>query len=655
MPPHADFVTLRLPLAPRALAWSPDSLFLAVGALDGGVSAWDIDGNCIWRHDAKFNSVRDIAWSPDDNLIASVHNVARLNVRRAFTGELFADVDLRNWSLNVGFSGDSTQVLFDSGRPGVGIYDLATGTFSYGEQNLSTPLDHHWKAHGTRVLLDSNVLVTATGGSIQFARDGEVFESIAASGSGLECVALSPDGCYAAFGYHDATIQLHNIAPITGARRGAARRTVLAYATKQLETIGYTADESAAKPPSETLGAAERAARVRDMETLPFALVQLHRMRIYPPLSIVRDVLDLVRGAEPDSSLRRLVDANGIRSFVALHWPPHARVGLASLLLHKVPFEEWEPPLHVKPDELRYEMTSALLRSHRGVAASPTVPSEAVAEAAACVDDRLLTLLEIIGPAAVARDPALPLRLLPRLPQIRPLHVSQRQRLGVRTPPGSAGRASGSGAGGERGGVDLSGDLRALLPTQLVLPPAVLRYRHARGELLYRAKLGQEPPRMRPTVIVLDVSAATVGAIEAITRLAAHVTARTLIQRGIRAILVTSGGQELVRVLDRGDDLVDIWTHRTNHAAVAARTLKIASATREYLRGDALDPLILVLSHPWFGSEEDIPNIAGLRGLFVQYPQHHARPVLAGRCERWETLTVGDAGNVSKSLGSLIG
>ena len=64
--------------------------------------------------------------------------------------------------------------------------------------------------------------------------------------------------------------------------------------------------------------------------------------------------------------------------------------------------------------------------------------------------------------------------------------------------------------------------------------------------------------------------------------------------------------------------------------------------------------MILVLSHPWFGSQEDIPTIASLRGLFMQYPQHHARPVLAGRCERWETLTVGDASHLSKLLGSLI-
>jgi len=43
------------------------------------------------------------------------------------------------------------------------------------------------------------------------------------------------------------------------------------------------------------------------------------------------------------------------------------------------------------------------------------------------------------------------------------------------------------------------------------LPPDVLAMRHLRGDLLYRAQTGGEPPRLRPTVILLDVSPPTGG------------------------------------------------------------------------------------------------------------------------------------------------
>ena len=67
------------------------------------------------------------------------------------------------------------------------------------------------------------------------------------------------------------------------------------------------------------------------------------------------------------------------------------------------------------------------------------------------------------------------------------------------------------------------------------------------------------------------------------------------------------------------------------------------------------DAVVLVLSHVWYGSEEEVPEVKGLRGLFVQYPGREVRPVLAERCERWEAVGSGAVGEVAEKLGRLVG
>lgn len=388
--------------------------------------------------------------------------------------------------------------------------------------------------------------------------------------------------------------------------------------------------------------------------SLPSALTQLHRLQIHPPLSLLLDVLKLVGGDAPSAQLARLRDNDSVRGLAGLRWPNAARVGLAALLLHGLPVDEWRPPAETDPRQLRDELHKALLVGRPVDPQAPVISSEALAEAAGRVDERMLALLEVVGAKAVARDPGLPLRLLPRAAQIRALGKTQRQLLGLRTPLGTSGRSTGRGSDGERGGVDVRGDLRALLPTQLVLPPTVLRYRHLRGELLYRAKIGEEPPKLRPAVIVLDISPPSVGPVESVTRLAAYILGKTLLEASLRAVLVTSGGPEIVRELQRVEDLVDVWTVRSHRLAHAKRTLKLADAMRGQIGGDGLEPLIVVLSHTWFGADESVGDLAGLRGLFVQYPKFEGKPPLASRCERWESIRPADATRLSKVLGELI-
>jgi ATP-dependent Clp protease ATP-binding subunit ClpC len=279
----------------------------------------------------------------------------------------------------------------------------------------------------------------------------------------------------------------------------------------------------------------------------------------------------------------------------------------------------------------------------------------ALQQGAEAVDERLLTLLSAIGPEAVAADPGLPLRLLVRLPSMAALSATRRRMLGIRLGSGSAGRSLGYGSGSERSGVELRGDLRSMLPSQLAFPEEVLTSRHLRGELLYRARTGEEAPRLRPTVLVLDISPASFGPVEATTRLAAHVLASSLLQAGQPVVLVTAGGRSEVYSLERVSDLVEVWTRRSLEPAKAGRALGVARALRETLRGESLEPVIVLLTHAWFGAEEEVPVVAGLRGLFVQYPSHANRPPLASACERWESMAAGETVGLSERLARVVG
>jgi ATP-dependent Clp protease ATP-binding subunit ClpC len=303
-------------------------------------------------------------------------------------------------------------------------------------------------------------------------------------------------------------------------------------------------------------------------------------------------------------------------------------------------------------------MAVALARALRGEVMEPEnapIPVAALQQAAEVVDDRLVTLLTVVGPQAVEADPGLPLRLLPRLPAMPALSAARRQLLGIRLRSGTAGRSLGYGSGSERSGVELRGDLRSLLPSQLVLPAEVLTSRHLRDELLYRARTGEESPRLRPAVLVLDVSPASFGPVEATTRLAAHVLASSLLQAGLPVVLVTAGGKSEVYPLERISDLVEVWTRRSLEPTEAGRSLAVARALRETLREGPLEPVIVLLAHACFGADEQVPAVAGLRGLFVQYPNQQVRPALVKACERWESVAAGETADLAERLARVMG
>jgi ATP-dependent Clp protease ATP-binding subunit ClpC len=390
------------------------------------------------------------------------------------------------------------------------------------------------------------------------------------------------------------------------------------------------------------------------LRPLPEALAQLQRIGLFPALALVRDLLDLTGGRPPAPGLETLASQPGIRALQDLRWPPASRIGLVALLLHQVPLHGWELPDKVAPTPARQALLTALAGSEPAEPEAPPAPLVPLTEAAEHIDGRLLTLLELLGPQAIAADPGLPLRLLPRVASLPPLSPPIRRLLGLRLGPAEAGRASGGGAGGDRSGIDRHGDLRALLPSQLALPPLALAYRRARSELLYRARQAAAPPQLRPVVLVLDVSPPAFGPVEAVTRPAAHAVALSRQHAGVPVWLVASGGGARVWELRRRPDLVELWAVRSLAPASAALALEKARALAAGLADEGAKPVVLVLAPVWYGAEEEVPAVPGLRGLFVDYPRQRVRPVLAGRCEAWAAVPSSEIGQLERVLGGLL-
>lgn len=70
---------------------------------------------------------------------------------------------------------------------------------------------------------------------------------------------------------------------------------------------------------------------------------------------------------------------------------------------------------------------------------------------------------------------------------------------------------------------------------------------------------------------------------------------------------------------------------------------------------DHPEPIILLLSHPFFGAEEEeVPKVKNLRGLFVQYPGETVTPVMSVVCEKWRSVAPHQANDLPHILGVLL-
>ena len=604
------------------VSWAPDGRRLASVSADSSVRVWDAaSGQAL--HTRSFDAGRGtwgVAWSPDGRWLATGDWRGRVRLWDADRVEQVAELDAQcTCAVRVVAWAPHLPCLAAGADNDVLIWDP--------QANAVTA---RWTAH-----------------------DGDVF--------GL---AWSRDGRWLASAGGDGWVKVWD--PRTGVLRKQFRaearealRVVWApsgafLASSHLNDVFCLWDTRDLLPATSPLAATPPTPVPPDLRPLPTALAALHRQHIHPPASLLRDLLHLLGGQPAGPPLDTLAALPQGQALVQLHWPAPARLGLAALLLADVPLPDWTPPPELDASSLRDDLAAAL--AAEPIPPDPPPPPLAPLTAALRrVDDRILTLLTILGPTAVAADPGLPLRLRTAAGRLPPLSRVQRQRLVARLDFAAGGAARGPGPGGDIGGVDIHGRLPHLLPWQWALPDTLLHYRAAQHQLLYRAREGREPPQLRPLVILLDVSPACAGPLEAVTRPAAHLLATALLNAGHRGVLVLAGGREQVRLLDQPADLVPLWTAHSWQPADPTAALARAAGLLGLVRDGPLEPAIVLLAHPWFGADEVVPPVPRLRALFVQYPGLRTTPALAPHCERWDSVPADATADLPAVLGRLVG
>jgi ATP-dependent Clp protease ATP-binding subunit ClpC len=599
-----------------------NSRFATVG-VNGTVEIWDCDTaekQFEIEHSADRRANR-VAFSPDGRWLAAGCEHGSFWVFDTETRSEHASGGVNGWVGDIAFSPDGRLVatadpvvrLWDSDT-GALLLEFAEGTTTEAAEVAFSP-DGRWlaSANGAVAIWD-----TRTG---QMTRRFSV-----ATDEPQGMVAWAPSGTFVV--------------------SSSGQRNIRLWDTRDLAPVVTS---------SVGLPAGERPLPALERLCGDFAAVA--RLAIHVPLSLLRDVLDLVRGSANDSPLRALVAHHGVERLRALPWRSKATAALAVLLLRDLELDEaWRPPPDLPPSQIEAALTRALCGTPIPPEAPPP-PIHLLTRAADAIDDRVVTLLSALGPDALARDPGLALRLLHDASALPALSDPERRLLQTRIATTDSGAAQGAGAGPDRAGIAPRGPITALVPSQLSLPWALVAFKHETGGLLYRAHSGRVSPRLRPTVLVLDVSPPSFGPVEGVTRAAAFMLASTLRRQNLPVALVAAAGESTTHRLEHPADVLQLLSVRRPHPADVASAMSAAKGlAAELATGTDAEPVVLLLTHPFWGADEarSVRQAPNLRGLFVQYPARNVRPEWADACERWETVRADQHAELPGILGRLL-
>ncbi|MFJ8779799.1 WD40 repeat domain-containing protein [Streptomyces sp. NPDC102476] len=350
------------------------------------------------------------------------------------------------------------------------------------------------------------------------------------------------------------------------------------------------------------------------------------------PLSALAELAELLDPGNtggPDSL--RPFDGRAAAALRSLAWPAGARDSLVAVVAAQLPPDpRFDPPADARLAELRDALEWGL-----GGAPAPRATSRPRERDMAIALERtrtdVLPTLRLLGAAAVAADPALPL-LVSRALLRGATDASVVRRRGDasrhHTPVGD--EVDGPAAAGTPAGLVRHGPADRLVPSQLVLPDDVLNALSAQDALLYRTRRGSTPPHAtRNAVLVLDTGPAAHGQVGTCLRVCAHLLAESLLRADRSVELLRLYGAEGGRRLLRPSDLRQLWAPLPGATPDPAHTTRrIRDALHRLSDGFSDTPRAILLTHV-HQARLEIPGALALR---VHYPGH---PVHTGEPDCW--------------------
>ncbi|MGC0333428.1 WD40 repeat protein [Streptomyces sp. SAI-170] len=340
------------------------------------------------------------------------------------------------------------------------------------------------------------------------------------------------------------------------------------------------------------------------------------------PLSALAELSALL-SPTPPAHRRALHRGTAARALRDLGWPRHAHPALGAVVASRLrPDPRYAPPPGVPLQELRTTLEWGLRGGGEPAERTP-VTGDDLSAALDRTHRELLPLLALLGPDAVAQDPALPLRLAD-VPWARAAaEATRRTGLPPRLPVAHGDDVPGPATAGAPAQWARHGPPDRMVPAQMALPGPLLNALWAQDALLYRTRRGRLPFTERDAVLVLDTSAAAHGQVGSCLRLSAHLLATALMAAGHAVALVRLDARDAPVRLAAPADLRRLWTPVRPEPADPVRAAALARrAARGLSSADAAEPRTLLLTHP---HEPPLP-LPGSLTLRVHYPRHPVAP-----------------------------
>lgn len=193
---HKDYV--------MAVAWSPDSRYLASGGFDGTAVIWEAAGGRALRTLAGHtDSVTSVAFGPQGAVLATGSFDGTAKLWEASTGdELLTLSGHADWVMGVAFHPDSAWLATASFDGTAKLWDLRTG------RELRSFEGHRGGVNAVAFSPDGRLLATASDDRTAKLWDvlsGEELRTFPGHGDAVRTVAWSPDGAWLATGSNDRT------------------------------------------------------------------------------------------------------------------------------------------------------------------------------------------------------------------------------------------------------------------------------------------------------------------------------------------------------------------------------------------------------------------------------------------------------------------